>query len=35
MELVGMGRAVIVDEGLGRDADGIDDQRVAVLVMAD
>ena len=35
VELVGMRRAVIVDEGLGRNADGVDDQRVAVLVVAD
>src|SRR5580765_1985211 len=35
MELISMWRAVVVDEGLRRNADGVDDQSVAVLVMAD
>src|SRR5260370_943412 len=35
VELVGMRRAVVIDEGLGRNANGVDDQRVAVLVVAD
>src|SRR5262245_64895083 len=33
VELFGMRRAVVVDKGLGRDTDGVDDERIAVLVV--
>jgi hypothetical protein len=35
VQLVSMGRAIIVDESLGRDRDRIDDKRVAALIMTD
>src|SRR5262249_15600991 len=35
VQVVGMRRAVVIDEGFRRNTDGVDDERVAVLVMAD
>src|SRR4029450_4943890 len=35
MELVGMWCAVVVDKGLGRNTDRVDDERIAVLIMPD